>query len=125
MSASILKPTGLNLMGWTNTGWGVCGFTSSFYAMYELNTGKQGLLLGAGIAHKVLAEIKTYLMMLKGAGELTLLHDITAFTASFSGYKNFTIDNYIKYINNSVGRTEKQIIADSKYSIAMPPQAVV
>jgi hypothetical protein len=125
MSASIRKPFGLDLMGWTNSGWGVCGFTSSFYAMYELNPGKQGLLLGAGIAHKVLAEIKTYLMMLKGAGELALLQDIQRFTASFNGYNKFTIDKYIKDINSSVGRTEKQIIADSKYSIAMPPQAVL
>src|SRR6185437_1346919 len=31
----------------------------------------------------------------------------------------------IKDINSAVGRTEKQIIADSKYSIAMPPQAVL
>src|SRR5262245_42480931 len=106
MSFSIRKPSGLDLMGWTNAGWGVCGFTSSFYAMYELNPGKQGLLLGAGIAHKVLAEIKTYLMMLKAAGELTLLRDIEAFTASFSGFEKFTIDSYIKYVGDSVGRTE-------------------
>ena len=114
MSASIRKPFGLDLMGWTNAGWGVCGFTSSFYAMYELNPGKQGLLLGAGIAHKVLAEIKTYLVMLKGAGELALLQDIQGFTASFNGYKKFTIDRYIRDINSSVGRTEKQIIAEFK-----------
>jgi hypothetical protein len=124
MSASILKPLGINLMGWSNSGWGVCGFTSSFYAMYELNPGKRGLLVGAGIAHKVLAEIKTYLTMLQGAGELALLHDIQRFTASFNDFNKFTIEKYITDINKSVGLTEKQIIADPKYSIAMPPQAV-
>jgi hypothetical protein len=125
MSGNITKPTGIDLMGWTNVGWGVCGFTSSFYSMYELNPGKQGLLVGAGIAHKVLAEIKTYLVMLKAAGELTMLQDIAAFTSSFRGYEKFTIDSYIQYINGSVSRTEEDIVADAKYSIAMPPQAVV
>ncbi|HME25825.1 MAG TPA: hypothetical protein VKI44_31580 [Acetobacteraceae bacterium] len=56
----------MNLMGSTNNLWGVCGFTSTFYSMYELNRGKRALLIGAGIATKVLAEIKTYLMLLKG-----------------------------------------------------------
>lgn len=125
MSSTLQKPSGIDLMGWTNVGWGVCGFTSSFYSMYALNPGKQSLLLGAGIAHKVLAEIKTYLVMLKASGEKGLLNDIEAFTRSFPGFTNFTIDAYIQDINGSVSLQESDIVSKSKYSIAMPPQAVV
>ena len=120
----------MNLMGSTNNYWGVCGFTSTFYSMYELNRGKRGVVIGAGIATKVLAEIKTYLMMLKATGETRLLNEIETFTKSFGKVGNtdfgkFTIDGYIDLINKAVGRTEQDIKGDAKYSIAMPPNAVV
>lgn len=125
MSTTTQKPTGIDLMGWTNVGWGVCGFTSSFYAMYEIDPGKQALLQGAGIAHRVLAEIKIYLTTLKATGQDTLLKDIVDFTRSFDGYGSFAVDSYINHINASVDLSENAIVADSQYSIAMPPQAVV
>ncbi|HUN44120.1 MAG TPA: hypothetical protein VMU81_27830 [Acetobacteraceae bacterium] len=121
--------TAMNKMGSTNTHWGVCGFTSSFYSMYELNPGKRALLIGAGIASRVLAEIKTYLMTLKANGNTTLLQEIEAFTKSFGvvgscNFGNFRIDNYIASINNAVGRSDADIKADGNFSIAMPPAAV-
>jgi hypothetical protein len=125
MSATIKKPTGIDLMGWTNVGWGVCGFTSSFYAIYELDPGKQAQLGGAGIAYRVLAEIKTYLRTLKAAGQNGVLRDIANFTSSFPGYEDFTIESYIDHINDSVDQKEEDITSDAKYSIALPPQAVV
>ena len=120
----------MNLMGSTNNLWGVCGFTSTFYSMYELNRGKRALLIGAGIATKVLAEIKTYLMLLKADGNTILLKEIETFTQSFgkvgtANFSNFTIDTYIALINQAVSRTEAEIKGDPNYSIAMPPNAVV
>ena len=119
----------MNLMGSTNAHWGVCGFTSTFYAMYALNPAKRPLLLGAGIATKVLAEIKTYLMMLKAEGNIGLLNEIEEFTRSFgvvngNDFRGFAVDEYIQLINESVGKTEKEITGNPYYSIGMPPAAV-
>ena len=120
----------MNQMGSTNNFWGVCGFTSTFYSMYKLNRGKRGLLVGAGIATKVLAEIKTYLMMLKADGNMGLLNEIQTFTRSFGkvgscDYGSFTIDDYILRINKAPGRSEAEITGDGYYAIGMPPNAVV
>jgi hypothetical protein len=124
-----LSTAEMNLMGSTNNYWGVCGFTSSFYSMYELNPGKRALLVGAGIATKVLAEIKTYLMMLKAAANTQLLSEIETFTKSFGivgkcNFGNFTIENYIRLINDAVNKSDAELRGNCNYSIAMPPDAV-
>jgi hypothetical protein len=98
--------------------------------MYELNRGKRALVIGAGIATKVLAEVKTYLMLLKADGNISLLNEIETFTRSFgkvgkADFSNFTIDAYIALVNKAVSRTEGDIKGDANYSIAMPPNAVV
>lgn len=115
---------GMNLMGKTNTHWGVCGFTSCFYAMYALSPAKRPQLNNAGTATRVLAEIQSYLMMLKADGERQLLTDIEKFTKFFEGFNDFTVDKYIALINKAVTRSENEIIADDKYSLALPPAAV-
>lgn len=114
-------------LGKTNAGWGVCGFTSTFYAMYDLNHDLKGKLVNATAEYRVLAEIKTYLMMLKAAGETGLLNGITAFTRKFGGrFSNFTIDGYIQHINGAAGSnlSANTIKKDSLFGIAMPPSAV-
>jgi hypothetical protein len=121
--------TEMEMMGVTNSYWGVCGFTSSFHAMYELNPGKRPLVIGAGIATKVLAEIKTYLIMLKASGNFTLLTEIEQFTQTFPSvngcdFKSFKIDNYISLINDSVGKSEAEVTGNGYYSIGMPPNGV-
>jgi hypothetical protein len=117
-----IKP--MDKMGTINKGWGVCGFTSTFYAMFAQNKGKRAELANANRAFSVLAEIKSYLMMLK-AENSQLLGDITRFTQSFGGaFANFDVDTYIAKINGSVGKSEGEIMADSGFGIAMPPPAV-
>ena len=121
--------TEMEIMGTTNSYWGVCGFTSTFHAMYELNPGKRPLVIGAGIATKVLAEIKTYLVMLKASGNFTLLTEIEQFTRTFpevkgSDFKNFKIDKYLALINAAVGKSDDEIKGNSNYSIGMPPHGV-
>jgi len=112
-------------MGQANAHWGVCGFTSSFYAMHELNQSKRPQLIGAGTASRVLAEIKTYLMILKAEGNTVVLDDIAKFTRSFGGdFGDFTIDKYITLVNSAVSRTDEEIKDDANYGIAMPPDAV-
>jgi len=113
-------------LGITNKDWGVCGFTSSFYAMYDLNPATRPQIITATAAFRVLAEIKTYLMMLKAEGS-DLLDKIRDFTRTFGGsFKDFTIETYIAEINKAaaMGMSRNQILAEEKFSIALPPEAV-
>jgi len=123
--------TEIEQVGIANSYWGVCGFTSTFQSLYELNRGKKALINGAGIPTKVLAEIKTYLVTLKAEGKLRLLQEIETFTRAFpptqrgTDFSNFRIDEYIKYINKAVGKSDKAIMDDELHSIGMPPHALV
>ena len=71
----------------------------------------------------MLAEIKTYLMMLKASGNFAMLKKVETFTRTFpktpSGYdfSTFDIDKYILRINDAVKKTEDEIIKDGYYSI--------
>lgn len=119
----------LTKLGDLNAGWGVCGFTSSFYGLWDiLDQSKRSQIHGGTKAHRLLAEIKTYLMMLKAEGSTELLNEIEAFCRKFgdtdNDFGNFSIDSYIARVNVSVNRTEKQIKEDSNFGIGMPPQAV-
>ena len=118
----------LGQMGNLNKGWGICGFTSSLYALYS-NTAQQqqGTLSGsAQVSTRMLAEIKTYLRMLQADNETGLLDDIEGFTRSFKNFGHFDIGRYIETINNSVSLPNGPDVKDvATYSIAMPPHAVV
>lgn len=109
---------GMNEMGVTNVQHGVCGFTSSLYALYARSP-RPSLVKGAQIETRMMAEIKTYLTMLKADGRADLLAAIKEFTNSFPGYGGFTIDGYIQQINAAVTQ------GVSNFSIAMPPAVVV
>jgi len=114
-------------LGLTNKRWGVCGFTSSFYAMFDQGTRVKGQLINATRAYRVLAEIKTYLQTLRANGKTAMIKDIEKFTRSFGGkFKKFTVEKYIKNINAAAQKKldEDEILKDPKYGIAMPPQAV-
>ncbi len=131
MSGTLARPkTEMELMGITNSYWGVCGFTSTFHSVYEHNPGKRGLVIGSQIPTRVLADIKIYLTMLKAAGNFALLKEIEKFTRTFprtkTGYSfsSFTIDNYITMINAAVGKTDKEITGNPGHSIGMPPVGV-
>jgi hypothetical protein len=72
---------------------------------------------------RLLAEIKSYLVMLQAEGNLLLLDEIVRFTRSFGGkYATFTIEKYIAKVN-TIGSTAPHH-RDSGFSIAMPPNAV-
>jgi hypothetical protein len=123
--------TEIERVGIANSYWGVCGFTSTFAALYQLNTGRRALLHGGGVTTRVLAEIKTYLMTLKAEGQLGLLHEIQTFTRAFpptqkgTDFSTFTIDGYIDRINLAVGKSDKELRDEELHSIGMPPRAVV
>jgi hypothetical protein len=123
-------------MGILNAGWGICGVTSTFYAMYQLNAGARGALINAPRPFSVLAEIKSYLQQLKADGETEKLNDIKAFTRTFGvvdkvDFRTFTVDGYIAYINataqkytNTGPEKDKEIVKDGAFSIALPPAIV-
>ncbi|MBB4266245.1 hypothetical protein [Roseospira visakhapatnamensis] len=123
---SIYSQAEMESLGVTNTGWGVCGFTSSFYAMYAQNPQARPQIINATQAYRVLAEIKTYLRMLQ-ADNSPLLAKIRDFTRSFGPpYDTFKIDDYINNISKAAAQnlSVQQIEGDSKFSMAMPPEAV-
>jgi hypothetical protein len=94
--------------------------------MYDLDPGTRLQTINASSAYRILAEIKTYLVMLKSEGSY-LLNEIRDFTRSFGGvFTNFDIDPYISRINQAAakGLTRGQILGDELYSIALPPKAV-
>jgi hypothetical protein len=124
-------------MGVRNAGWGICGFTSALYAMYDLNPGLRGKLINAPKPFTILAEIKIYLELLYAAQQTDLLDEIERFTRAFGvvdgfDFSTFTPRSYILYINSSLstyvnqtnGSTVKSIVDDPKFSIGLPPQAV-
>jgi hypothetical protein len=122
--SSIVDPT--TRLGYTNKTWGICGFTSTLSAMYDLNQGVRGQVINGSSGYRMLAEIKIYLEMLKAAGS-PLLADIRSFTRSFGPpYDTFEVDEYIARIDNAAGEdlSRSQILAEPRFSIGMPPAAV-
>lgn len=120
----------LKKLGILNAGWGVCGFTGCFYGLWDvLEKTRRSQLMGGTKAHRLLAEIKSYLTMLQAEGKTELLNDITEFCRAFgeddNDFGSFTIENYIARINDSVSYTENQIKKDENFGIGMPPHAVV
>jgi len=118
--------TGFDNMGVLNKSWGICGFSSSLYALYKYNPKMQSRLeKGAVSPTMLLAEIKSCLVMMKADGKTDLLKEIESFTRTFDGFKDFTIESYINRINSAVNVDEKTLRADPKFSMAMPPSGVV
>lgn len=112
-------------MGLANADWGVCGFTSSFYAMWKLEPAARGRLINAPRPFTVLAEIKTYLRMLQAEGNRVAINEIEAFCQSFGpGFDTFTVDDYCTLVSNAVGRSEAAIKGDFHFGIGMPPKWV-
>lgn len=117
-------------MGVLNAGWGICGFTSSLYALYTHSRGQRSRLARGGrTTSNMLAEIKSYLRVLQADGRYDILDSIKTFTRSFGGrFATFTIERYITRINNIVTLSDQEIIDlkdDEIFGIAMPPAAVV
>jgi len=109
-----------------NIKWGICGFASSLAAMYSHGniSGVVDDAVSKGhLNTRLLAEIKTYLNILKSENKIILLQEIRDFTRSFKGYGNFTIDNFILKINSVAVDPVRNITKD--FSIAMPPNAVL
>lgn len=111
-------------MGVMNRPWGICGFTSSLYALHNNSPGRRGALeAGATSATRILAEIKTYLRLLQADGKQGILDGIEEFTQSFPGFDTWTIADYIERVNAVVVNGADQ--NDPNFGIGMPPSAVV
>lgn len=115
----------INKMGLMNAPWGICGFTSSLYALHNHSQQSKHAALEAGgeSPTKILAEIKTYLRLLQAEGRQDILDSIEQFTQSFGGFNHWTITSYIERINSVVTNGADQ--NDPQFGIGMPPAAVV
>jgi len=135
-----MADTAMLSMGNLNRGWGICGFTSTFYAMYQANPATRGSLINASSVFSVLYEISDYLKLLQSAGS-PLVNDITRFTRSFGKpFDTFSVPKYIQAIDKAstnmsrfislpslgVARIEESSMERNElFGIALPPQAVV
>lgn len=110
----------INDMGIENVKRGICGFTSTLYALYDnqpqLRNRLGGALGGQHRSTRLMAEIKTFLQMMKADGNQAVLNDITELTRTFAGYGGWSVHSYIATINE---------LKDHDFSIAMPPGATV
>lgn len=110
----------IDLMGMENAQHGICGFTSTLYALYmdrpNLQQQLEGALGPATRRTRMMAEIKTFLQMMKAGGKGSVLRDITELTRTFPGFGGWTVDSYIEEINK---------IGPGGYSIAMPPESTM
>jgi hypothetical protein len=110
-----------------NKGWGICGFASSLGALYQ--NGFFSKTIDRAVSQnqlntRLLAEIKTYLVILQAENKILLLNEIESFTKSFGGnFSNFTIKKYIEKINSIAASPPN--LKDERFSIAMPPNGVV
>lgn len=134
-----MSDTAMLSMGNLNRGWGICGFTSTFYAMYKANPAARGALINASDVFSVLYEITDYLKLLQSAGS-PLVGEIERFTRSFGPpYDTFTVPGYIASVDKASTTMSRLISLDSVavanveasamshnalFGIAMPPQAV-
>ena len=110
---------GIDDMGIENATQGICGFTSTLYAVHmnrpRLRARLEGALQTGTRSTRLMAEIKTFLVMMKADGKQGILDQITELTRSFPGYGAWTVEAYIEGINNQ----------NPAYSIAMPPEATM
>lgn len=111
-------------LGVMNAGWGICGFTSTFYAMHHRSPGTRPWLINATQAYSVLYEIRDYLVSIQGT---QLETDIRVFTRSFGPpHDTFTFDNYIRLIDTASAtlKESEDIVDDERFGIGMPPHCV-
>ncbi len=113
-------------LGKTNRTWGICGFTSTFYAMSRMNQFKYTKWIDTTHAYSVLYEIRDYLVALQSANS-PLIQEITDFTQSFGGvHKDFSFEKYIKNIDMASAneKLDTDIFKDEKFGMGLPPKAV-
>lgn len=116
----------MHTFGAVNIDQGICGFTSVIYAVYANCPHLHGSLDNAS-GHertRLMAEIKTFLVLLRAMGKQPMLDEIQALTRSFSGYGTWTIDSFIKQINDSAQPITTPA-PNVDFSIAMPPKPLM
>lgn len=121
--SGVLKVSALNVSGSGNLG-GICGFASTIGALFEnglLGESAKQSLDKSHLNTRVLATIVTYLRILKAENNQQYINEIVSFTQAFGGYETFSIDAYIKKIEDVVVAPKN---IDKDFSIAMPPNPV-
>jgi len=113
-------------LGAVNIKHGICGFTSTLYALDELRPKTKQLIADAAkdARTRLMAEIKTFLVIMKAQGKQEILNEIVELTQSFNGYENWTIEAYINKIN-SAARPSGVSTPNINFSIAMPPKSLM
>jgi hypothetical protein len=105
-----------------NGDWGICGFVSVLGALFESDPKIQKklskILDSKTFKTRLLADIKTFLVMLKADGETALLEEIETFTGTFE--KGFKLEGFIGKINDAVKK-----LPERGFGLAMTPKALL
>lgn len=115
----------MDQIGVLNRGWGICGFNSSLYTHSRRGSGRGKMADASARPSRMLAEIKTFMVMLEAYGRHDILQSIQDFTRAFPGFEGFTIKAYIGRIDDIVDRDRVDPGDAASYSVGLPPKAVV
>lgn len=108
-----------------NRQWGICGFCSALAAMYSTNPAMRGRIQGAIDSNqfrtRLLAEVKTFLVLLRATGKGRLIDEITTFNRRWypDGF------DYLAYISRVDAVVGGAFSANPQYTLALTPDALV
>jgi hypothetical protein len=107
-----------------NRNWGICGFVSVLASLYESDPKMKAklnkILDDKHFETRLLADIKTFLVMLQADDNTALLKEIEVFTGTF--HKGFKLDAFIKRINGVVN--DKELLKD-EFTLAMTEKSLL
>jgi hypothetical protein len=95
-----------------------------------MNPAKRGKIINATDHFAILADIKNFLVEMQRKGERGLLSEIEKYNRTFHERKSFTVENYVRLINETYGdavanhRTGMDYAKDARFGLGMPPNAV-
>ncbi len=117
-------PTSDHMIGGINNKNGMCGFAASVYMACKIDPTRIPTITQSNLARRTLVEIAHFLQTIKSSNQ-QLFQEIGKYTQSFGDkYKNFDMDQFIGLCNFAVNVTEKHILDEGGYDIAMTPNAV-
>ena len=107
-----------------NRDWGICGFVSVLGSLYDSDPKMKAklnkILDDKHFETRLLADIKTFLVMLQADNKTALLKEIEVFTGTFT--KGFKLDAFIKRINAVVADPK---LLKEEFTLAMTEKALV
>lgn len=115
----------LKLLTGPNRNWGICGFCGTLGALYMNNEAMRlrirRMLDQNHLKTRILAEIKTFLQLLRAQGKQDLIDEIVQINLKHHG-EDF---DYLAYINKISGIVNAPPTNDDNFTLALMPDSLV